>query len=150
MEYHHTQKGWLHWLLYGLAAGAVVLMWFEREQPQAVVAIAATALLLVFAALAFHYMTISDEGDALAVHYGPLPLFSTRVRYAEITAVEPSQTSILDGWGIHYLPGRGWTYNLWGFGCARLQLGNRVVRIGTDDVDNLVSFLRRKVRSPMA
>lgn len=150
MEYYHRQTGWLHWLLYGVAAGAVVLMWFERDQAHVVLAASLVALLLVFAGLAFHHLTVSDEGDALAVRFGPLPLFGTRIRYAEITAAEPSQTSIIDGWGVHYVPGRGWTYNLWGFGCTRLQLGNRVVRIGTDDVDNLVSFLRRKVRSPMA
>ncbi len=150
MEYHHTQTGWLHWLLYGLAMGSIVLMWYEQNQTQVIMAIGLTALLLVLAALAFHHMTVYDDGDGLAIRYGPLPLFRTRIRYAEITAVEPSQTSIIDGWGIHYIPGRGWTYNLSGFGCARLQLGNRVVRIGTDDVDNLVSFLRRKVRSPMA
>jgi hypothetical protein len=107
-------------------------------------------LVLVVFAMSFHTMTVRDEGDALLIRFGPLPLLGTRIRYAEITSVEPGQTSLIDGWGIHYIPCRGWTYNLWGFGCARLQLGNRVVRIGTDDVDNLVRFLRHKVRSPMA
>ena len=114
MEYYHRQTGWLHWLLYGMAAGAVVLMWFERDQAHVVPATSLVALLLVFAGLAFHHLTVSDEGDALAVRFGPLPLFGTRIRYAEITAAEPSQTSIIDGWGVHYIPGRGWTYNLWG------------------------------------
>lgn len=150
MEYQHTQRGWLHWLLYSLVAATIAVMWFFRDQPSAVLALGLAAVLLAFAALAFHYMIVQDEGEALAVHYGPLPLFHTRIYYIEITSVEPGQTTLIDGWGIHYIPGRGWTYNLWGFGCARLQLGDRVVRIGTDDVDNLVSFLRRKLRSPIA
>jgi hypothetical protein len=150
MEYQHTQRGWLHWLLYGLMAGTLAVTWFFHDRPSAVLALVVTAMLFGLAALAFHYMTVEDDGEALAVRYGPLPLFRTRIYYIEITSVEPGQTSLIDGWGIHFVPGRGWTYNLWGFGCARLQLGDRVVRIGTDDVDNLVSFLRRKLRSPMA
>ena len=61
-----------------------------------------------------------------------------------VTSIEPGRTSIIDGWGIHYIPGRGTTYNLWGFGCVKLSLGRKAFRIGSDDVDNLVAFLRRK------
>ena len=46
---------------------------------------------------------------------------------------------------IHYFPGRGTTYNLWGFGCVKLWLGTKVIRVGSDDVENLVAFLRTKV-----
>lgn len=93
----------------------------------------------------FGSLTIRDEGEWLALRYGPLPVLRKRIRYADITSVEAGRTSIIDGWGIHYIPGRGWTYNLWGFGCARLTLGRKVIRIGSDDVDNLVRFLRGKV-----
>jgi hypothetical protein len=51
----------------------------------------------------------------------------------------------MDGWGIHYVPFRGWTYNLWGFDCVVLQLGSKTVRIGTDDADNLLAFLERQI-----
>jgi hypothetical protein len=145
MLYYHTQKGWLHWILL-LAIGAEIpLMWMERNDQQALAIMLFVAAVLAFAALCFRTMTVRDEGDALGICYGPLPLFQTRIPYDGITSVEPDATSLIDGWGIHYIPWRGWTYNLWGFSCARIQLGNRVVRIGSDDVDNLVSFLRRKV-----
>lgn len=52
----------------------------------------------------------------------------------------------MDGWGIHYILGRGWTYNLWGFGCVKLTLGRKVVRVGSDDVENLVEFLKAKTQ----
>ena len=61
-----------------------------------------------------------------------------------ITRVESGRSSWIDGWGIHWLPGRGWAYNLWGFGCAIVYLGNTVIRIGTDDVEGLVDFLNQK------
>ena len=37
------------------------------------------------------------------------------------------------------------TYNLWGFDCVKLEVRNRVIRIGSDDVENLVEFLRGKI-----
>ena len=57
--------------------------------------------------------------------------------------------TLLDGWGIHYMLGRGWTYNLWGRDCAKITLGRRIIRVGTDDVKNLVACLREKIRSPL-
>jgi hypothetical protein len=74
-----------------------------------------------------------------------LPVFRKRIRYLDITLVQPGHISMIDGWGIHYLPGRGWTYSLWGFDCVKLTLGRKVIRMGSDDVENLVEFLRGKV-----
>ena len=48
------------------------------------------------------------------------------------------------GWGIHYFPGRGWTYNIWGFACVKLTLGRKIIRVGTDDADGLARFLGEK------
>ena len=93
----------------------------------------------------FASMTVQDEGEFLAIRYGPLPVFHRRIRYADITSVEPGRSSIIDGWGIHWVPGRGWTYNLWGFQCAMLAVRGGIVRIGSDDVDNLVGFLHGKI-----
>ena len=69
-----------------------------------------------------------------------------RVRYADITSVEPGNTAIIDGWGIHWVPWRGTTYNLWGFGCVKLTVGKRVVRVGSSDVENLAVFLKTKIQ----
>ena len=63
------------------------------------------------------------------------------------TCVEIGCTSILDGWGIHYIPGRGWTYNVWGFACVKLTLGRKVIRVGTDDADELAKAIRAKMGS---
>ena len=93
----------------------------------------------------FGSLTIRDEGECLALRYGPLPIIRKRIRYADITSIEPGRTKIIDGWGIHYILGRGWTYNLWGFGCVKLTLGRKVIRLGTDDGDNLLKFLHDKL-----
>jgi hypothetical protein len=77
----------------------------------------------------------------LALRFGPLPVLRKTIRYAEITGVEIGRTTILDGWGVHYMPGRGWTYSIWGFTCVKLTLGRKVMRVGTDDAEGLVKFL---------
>jgi len=92
----------------------------------------------------FGSLTICDEGDRLALHFVPLPLIRKTIRYADIAGVEVGRTSILDGWGTHYIPGRGWTYNIWGFDCVKLTLGRKITRVGTDDAEELAKFLRER------
>jgi len=81
------------------------------------------AAILALCGLAFGSLTIRDEGEYLAIRFGPLPVLCKRIRYADITGVETGRTKLIDGWGIHYMPGRGWTYNLWGYDCVKLTLG---------------------------
>jgi hypothetical protein len=71
-------------------------------------------------------------------------LLSKRFRYADITGVEIGRTFILDGWGMHFMPGRGWTYNIWGFGCVKLTLGGKIIRVGTDDAEGLAKVIQAK------
>ena len=143
--YEHTQKAPLHWLLYPPGLFLLVTAWLNRGQILVALLMLAVAAVLLALAFSFQRLTIRDEGSWLAIRYGPLPVFRARIAYAEISSVEPGQTSWIDGWGIHWIPGRGYTYNLWGFACARLTLGRRTVQIGTDDVDNLVEFLKTKL-----
>jgi len=56
------------------------------------------------------------------------------------------RTRFIDGWGIHWIPWRGWTYNLWGFRCVRLKHLGRTIRIGTDDPEGLRDYLADRVR----
>jgi hypothetical protein len=100
--------------------------------------------LLLALAFSFQRLTIRDEGTWLAIRYGPLPVFRTRIAYADISSVEPGKTSWIDGWGIHWIPGRGYTYNLWGFSCVKLTVRGRTIRIGSDEADKLAEFLKSK------
>jgi hypothetical protein len=112
----------------------------------AVVLFAIVGVILFVLAISFQTLTVSDEGEYLDVRYGPLNLFGTKIAYEDITAVEPGKSSIIDGWGIHFIPFRGWTINLWGFECAKIWRGKKVIRIGTDDSENLVNFLRSRLQ----
>lgn len=144
-QYEHTQEGPVHLIAYGLAALFVGIAWFSSGRGMPYVGMLALAGLMIFVALCFQRLTVRDEGEWLAIRYGPLPLFWRRIPYASMTAAEAARSDWLDGSGIHYIPGRGWIYNLWGRDCVKLQLGNKKVRIGTNDVEGLLRFLKTRV-----
>jgi len=146
MQYSHTQYGRFHYGLYLSVAATLWLAWLIQEQPFFMWVVLGVATVLFLFTQAFHYLRVRDEDDCLAIRFGPLPLLRKRIRYADITSAEPDRTTLIDGWGIHYVPGRGATYNIWGYDCVKLQVGNRVIRVGSDDVENLVDFLRERVR----
>jgi hypothetical protein len=143
MGYSHTQHGWWHLLLCAVAVFLLTLPWIDPNVPPLMMMV--MALLFFAVAQLFRTLTVEDAGDALQLRFGPLPLISKRIEYRTIRAVELGRLSLLDGWGIHWVPGRGWTYSLWGFDCVILRLDRRTIRIGTDDAQHLASFLREKV-----
>ncbi|MHC4249402.1 MAG: hypothetical protein ACYS9X_09790 [Planctomycetota bacterium] len=147
MEYEHTQRSPLHLILLACGAGGGVLAWSVSDEPAGMAIGIGVSVLLVFCAFCFGSLTVRDTGTHLAVRFGPIPLFGTSIAYADITEVAAARSGILDGWGVHWTPGRGWIYNLWGFGCVRVSLGRKTVRIGTDDVEGLVRFLTSKLES---
>lgn len=142
-SYLHTQKAPLCLILYGSALFCFVLAWMVGDTPGIYIAVAVGRLVAI-TGLAFHHLTVEDQGDRLAIRFGPLPLpmFRRTVQYADIVKVEVGRTLILDGWGIHYSIQGGWVWNLWGRDCVVVHLKNGgVLRIGTDDAENLARFL---------
>ena len=146
--YEHTQKAPLHWLLCLPAVVLVAAAWLSRGQVLLALIMLGAAALLFILGFSFQRLTIRDEGVWLGIRYGPLPIFRARIAYADISSAEPGQTSWVDGWGIHWIPGRGCTYNLWGFSCATLCVRGRTVRVGTDDAARLVEFLKSRLPPP--
>ncbi len=145
MEYRHTQKSPLYLLLIAIAMLLAINGWVFRDPWVAAAGQWLGALLFGGLAMCFRQLTTHDAGDRLAVRFGPIGLFGTQVRYDTITRVELGHTKLIDGLGIHYIPGRGWTYNLWGSQCVVIHRGERLLRIGTDDVNGLLSFLSSKI-----
>ena len=145
MDYQHTQKAPLCWIIQLPILVVLTSAWLCRSEPALVLILLFVALLLLLVSLSFGNLTVRGNGERLAIRYGPLPLFGTDIAYAKISAAERSRSSILDGWGIHWLPGRGLTYNLWGFDCVRLVVRGRTIRIGSDDADTLAEFLNLRI-----
>ena len=144
--YFHTQKAPLCLILYGSALACIALALMIRDTPGMFIG-GGVGLLIALLAPAFHHLTVVDQGDVLAIRFGPIPLFRRTVRYADIESVEVGRTLLLDGWGIHYSIRGGWVWNLWGRSCVVVHFrnGNSVLRIGTDDAEKLAGFLEGKV-----
>jgi hypothetical protein len=144
-DYEHTQRGRWHYIM--LLLGAVMLAgaWLGREEFPVPFILVAVAAVFVIVALMFMTLTVRDGGDRLLLRFGPVALLRASFRYEDITAAAPDRSKLIDGWGIHWIPGRGTTYNLWGYDCVRLVVRGKTVRVGTNDVENLAAFLRKKV-----
>lgn len=141
MRYEHTQYGPLHLVLLGPAAAMFAVAAVAPVTSLRVVMLVAGAFMLVLAA-SFRKLTVRDGGDRLLIEFGPLPLVRKSVLYSEIEEVDSGRKTTLDSWGAHYMPGRGWTYSLWGFGCVVLRVaGGKTLRVGTDDPEGLAAFL---------
>ena len=151
MNYEHKQIGRLHLYLItgGLAIGAAWCIagpFFLPDKVWIIPALAFPIFMLTFG-LSFRSLLIRDDGHCLTLRFGPLPFFQKRFPYSQMTSAEASRSSFIDGWGIHYILGRGWTYNLWGYDCVKIQMGKKIVRIGTDDVPGLLQLLQTKINA---
>ena len=142
--YHHTQKAPLCVILYGMAVAFFVLAGIVGEHP-IILFVGGLGLFILVLAASFHYLSVVDRGERLAIGFGPIPLFHRTVRYADIGEVEVGRTTLVEGWGIHMSYRGGWVWNLWGRDCVVLRLKPGVLRIGTDDAEKLAEFLTVKI-----
>ena len=144
--YDHVQGGRLQYLLWGIGVLAACLGAFvHAEEPQAALVLWIVAPIMMALPALFSSLQVKDEGDHLLVRFGPVPLIKRRMPYAEMIAAEPAKSRLIDGWGIHYGPGRGWIWNLWGYDCVSVQQKNSEFRIGTDDPEGLSAFLSARI-----
>ena len=143
--YSHTQKSPLCLLLYGSAFALLVGAWFTHDEFPIDLTLGASGFLTLILAMAFHHLTVEEQGESLAIRFGPLPIFSRTVRYGDIEKVEIGRTLFLDGWGIHWSIRGGWLWNLWGRDCVVVHLKKGVLRIGTDDAGSLACWLKEKI-----
>lgn len=144
--YSHTQKSPLCLLVYGTAIALFVGAWFTQDDYATAITLTGAGVMSLFLASCFHYLIVEDQGEMMAIHFGPVPLFRRIVRYADIEKVEVGRTMILEGWGIHYSFRGGWVWNLYGRDCVVVRFRNEsVLRIGTDDTEKLAGFLEGKI-----
>lgn len=146
--YEHTQFGKIHFLLWGVTVVCVIgayFLWHEQRWAGWVMLGCGG----VMAALVFTFgtLTVRDRGDALEIRFGPLPIFARKIPYAAISEPRAARSRLIDGWGIHWAPGRGWTWNLWTFDCVEMRIDGRPFRVGTDDRERLVAFLGERTRA---
>jgi len=145
--YVHTQKGTVCLFLYGLAIALLIGAWATQGQQTVFLALTVSGIAAALITPAFHHLTVEDAGDALAIHFGPLPLpmFRMIIPYHDILRVEVGETLRSEGLGIHRSPRGGWVWNISGRDCVVVHRQNGVLRIGTDDAANLARFLEGRI-----
>ena len=144
--YSHTQMAPLCLLIYALAVVFFAVGYFVQDAPPIQWLFPPIGLLMLVLAASIHHLTVEDQGDVLAIRFGPVPLLRRTVQYADIGSVEIGRTLLLDGWGIHLSVRGGWVWNLWGRTCVVVHFKNGgTLRIGTDDAENLSRFLEVKI-----
>jgi hypothetical protein len=145
-SYKHVQHtpGLLLQLMYVIGLFVVLGRVLIGEQPIPWFSPPILLFILIFAG-SFHHLTVEDKRERLSVSFGPIPLFRRTIRYDDIVGVEIGRTTILDGWGIHWSLRGGWVWNIWGRDCVVLQLRKGILRVGTDDAENLAAFVRGRI-----
>ena len=144
-NYKHTQHSPLCLLIYALGLLFLVLGWVLRNEPVVHWVFPAVGVFMLVLGASFHHLTVEDEGDRLSVSFGPIPLLRRTVRYDDLRSVEIGRTTILDGWGIHMSIRGGWVWNIWGRDCVVLRMHKAILRVGTDDAENLARFVSTKI-----
>jgi hypothetical protein len=146
-SYDHTQKAPWYLLLFAFAALFFTVAWVTRAEPFAPTFLVVVGLVMAMLGYSFQHLTVRDEGDRLAIGFGPLPLFQRRISYDDMTGVELGRTTIMDGWGIHWSPWAGWVWSLSLGRCVVIRRRQGVIRVGTDDAERLAEFLMTRIRS---
>ncbi len=148
-HYDHTQTGRFHWLIAALGVGCLVGFAFAPSPSRLILLVMAGVFGVLTAS--FARLRVHDDGDRLRLRFGPLAWLGWSFRYDEVEDVAVSRSRLIDGWGLHYVPWRGWTVNLWGFDCVEFRVrGGGRRRIGTDDPRGLAEHLRERAAAARA
>jgi len=144
--YDHTQQGMIHWIVAGSGLACLALGASGDISAEGAWIPLVIAALFGFVAPCFAHLRVRDAGGALEIAFGPVRVFKKTVRYEAIRSANVGRSALIDGWGIHWVPGRGWIWNLHGFRCVELGLqdGSKL-RIGTDDPAGLETFIRSRI-----
>jgi hypothetical protein len=142
MLYKHTQSGYLALLVlvWMILVGGLVIALAGDEEPAALWIMAATFVVVGVAVLWFSRLTVSADGAAVKVSFGPgrpRRIVATR----DIIGFKQVRNKWYLGWGMRKIPG-GWMFNVWGLDAVELELADgKKFRIGTDEPEDLVAAL---------
>jgi len=143
--YRHQQRSPLCLIVYFLAIVQVILAVLLREEWLAMWIFGPVSIILLVLATSFHFLNVEDDGDALLIQFGPIPLFRRCIQYANIKNAVVDRTTLIEGWGIHLSPRGGWVWNIWGRECVAISLRDGMLRVGTDDAENLARFIESRI-----
>ena len=146
MTYSHTQVGAA--MIAGLVIMIVAAFVMMATVPPPVGTLSAVIVLLGGLVLAsFVSLTVEIEGGTLTCRFGP-GFIKKQIPLAEIAQATAVRNPWFVGWGIRWIPGRYWVWNVSGFQAVELAMKNgRKFRIGTDEPEALVRAIQTGLQS---
>ncbi len=136
MQYHHKQIGFV--IIIPLVVFFIIV--FTQFMLKGVYTFVFTLILIFFiAALALFYaLTVEIQNNIITCCFG-IGLIRKNISLSEIQSVRAVQNPWYAGWGIRWIPGQYWLWNVSGFRAVELTIkdGKRF-RIGTDEPEALV------------
>jgi hypothetical protein len=146
--YRHTQIGWTIVVIVAAAliVEVIVAAIVSSESTAALAPAGAVAAVLAVVLAIFSTLTVTVDDVAVRLAFG-LNVLRREVRLDEVTAVRKVRNSWAAGWGVRVIP-HGRLYNVGGLDAVELELDNgRVVRVGTDEPDELLAAVRQALRA---
>ncbi len=140
MNYRHTQIGTLTIVaaVLILVFAAAMLSGSDVTRSQVHVVLIVMLLVLVL----FYSLTVEIRDGRVHVWFGP-GLIRRSISLDEIAAVRAVRNPWYAGWGIRWMPGSYWLWNVSGFDAVELEFKNgKRFRIGTDEPDVLVQAIQ--------
>ena len=142
--YRHTQIGWTIIVIVGaaLVAEVIVAAVLASEDTVVLALSGAVAAVLAVVLAIFSTLTVTVDDTAVRLSFG-FNVLRREVPLDEVAAVSRVRNSWVAGWGVRIIA-NGRLYNVGGLDAVELELDNgRVVRVGTDEPDELLAAVRR-------
>lgn len=142
MTYRHTQVGTV---VIGAVAVMALITVLVLVPAAGSVSLPVLAVLAITGAVlvTFSSLTVEIEKDTLACRFG-VGLIRRSIPLSEIDHVRAVVNPWFVGWGIRWIPGSSWVWNVSGFQAVELTMKNkRRFRIGTDEPEALVQAIER-------
>jgi hypothetical protein len=142
-NYEHTQVGLV--TIIAVCAAAILLVIFLAAGRIVLPAWSAAVTLLVapLALALFSTLTVSVDNKRVQLRFG-IGLIRKSIPLSHIASYAPSRLRWVYGYGIHWIPFRGWLYNVSGFKAVEIITKNgRHTLIGTDEPEVLCHALQQ-------
>lgn len=145
IRYKHTQIG----ITIIVPVGVAIIVFFVMLATGRVIvpvwSAAAIVLLTPLLLALFRTLTVSVDGERLLAKFG-IGLVRKSIPLSRIASFQSIRMRWLHGFGIHWVPFRGWLYNVSGLKAVEIVLkSGRHTLIGTDEPEALCRALEKAV-----
>ncbi len=147
MQYHHKQIGYV--IIIPLIVLFIIV--FTQFLAKGFFPFMLILILIFFIAalVLFYALTVEIKNSIISCRFG-IGLIRKSISLSEIQTVRAVQNPWYAGWGIRWIPGQYWLWNVSGFEAVELTMkdGKRF-RIGTDEPEALVRAIEsnKKMRT---